>query len=144
MNRKTVGIAFQFQFLFQFQISDLEEQIIFFRQNCESECVPLRRISGAHVHVDEDGPPDAKGEKVVTLSGTKESILLAQFLVQSNVDMASKDTKKPDQGGPSQGSQGPPMGPPQNGPGPHNNRQQNDPRLRGFRGGGRRGGGGRS
>lgn len=105
-----------------------------------------RRISGAHVHVDEDGPPDAKGEKVVTLSGTKESILLAQFLVQSNVDMAAKD------GGNSEGSnQGPApgpgagdgRGPPQreNGPGQQShNRQQNDPRLRGFRG--RRGGGG--
>ena len=114
-----------------------------------------RRISGAHVHVDEDGPPDAKGEKVVTLSGTKESILLAQFLVQSNVDMAAKDGNSAEgnnPGGPPPGGaagdgggrghlqqreNGPPPGQQQS-----HNRQQNDPRLRGFRG--RRGGGGRS
>ena len=95
---------------------------------------------------------------MVTLSGTKESILLAQFLVQSNVDMAAKD------GNPAEGNN--PGGPPpggaagdggagggrghlqqrENGPPPgqqqSHNRQQNDPRLRGFRG--RRGGGGRS
>ena len=117
-----------------------------------------RRISGAHVHVDEDGPPDAKGEKVVTLSGTKESILLAQFLVQSNVDMAAKDGNSAEGNNPG----GPPPGGAagdggggrghlqqrENGPPPgqqqqqSHNRQQNDPRLRGFRG--RRGGGGRS
>ena len=83
----------------------------------------------------------------MTLSGTKESILLAQFLVQSNVDMAAKEG-----GGNSEGSNqghapgtGDGRGPPQreNGPGQQShNRQQNDPRLRGFRG--RRGGGGRS
>ena len=112
-----------------------------------------RRISGAHVHVDEDGPPDAKGEKVVTLSGTKESILLAQFLVQSNVDMAAKDgnSEGNNPGGPPPGGaagdgggrghlqqreNGPPPGQQQQ----SHNRQQNDPRLRGFRG--RRGGGG--
>ena len=118
----------------------------------KANACPLRRISGAHVHVDEDGPPDAKGEKLVTLSGTKESILLAQFLVQSNVDMAAKDGGGG--GGNSEGNnQGPggPGGPHQreNGPPPgqqqsHNRQQQNDPRLRGFRGRGGGRGGGRS
>ena len=95
---------------------------------------------------------------MVTLSGTKESILLAQFLVQSNVDMAAKDgnpAERNNPGGPPPGGaagdggagggrghlqqreNGPPPGQQQS-----HNRQQNDPRLRGFRG--RRGGGGRS
>jgi hypothetical protein len=103
----------------------------------------IRRISGAQVHVDEDAPPDAKGEKMLTLSGTEESVLLAQFLVQSNVDMAAKERE----GGGQNGGPGGQFHQQQENGG-HSMRQQNDPRLRdrGVGGGGFRGrrGGSRS
>ncbi len=55
----------------------------------------IRRISGAQLHIrpeDELTPEErARPTRTVTISGSQESILLAQFLVQSNIDMAVKE-----------------------------------------------------
>ncbi len=63
----------------------------------------IRRISGAQLHVpaEEQLTPEQRSrpERVITISGTQESILLAQFLIQSNIDMAIKDSVL-DNGGP--------------------------------------------
>merc|ERR1711953_215794 len=48
----------------------------------------IKRMSGAQIHISDD---QQSGEHLITLSGSQESILLAQFLVQSNLDLASKE-----------------------------------------------------
>jgi len=51
----------------------------------------IRKISGAQVHISTEDEMTQGGERVVTLSGTPESVLLAQFLVQSNIDLYKRD-----------------------------------------------------
>ena len=43
------------------------------------------------VHISTEEEQTAEGERMVTLTGTPESVLLAQFLVQSNIDLFKKD-----------------------------------------------------
>ena len=47
----------------------------------------IKRMSGAQIHISDS----ANGEHLITLSGSQESILLAQFLVQSNLDQVLKE-----------------------------------------------------
>ena len=76
----------------------------------------IQRMSGAQVHISEQ--IQGNGDQLVTLSGTEESILLAQFLLQSNVDMLVKQERQ----------QQPPMQPRDHPPPPHHqNQQQNNP-----------------
>ena len=49
----------------------------------------IQRMSGAQVHVSDLQHPDDQ-ERLLTLTGSEESILLAQFLIQSNIDLAMK------------------------------------------------------
>ena len=42
-----------------------------------------------HISTEEEQTPE--GERTVTLTGSSEAVLLAQFLVQSNIDMFKKD-----------------------------------------------------
>jgi hypothetical protein len=49
----------------------------------------IQRMSGAQVHISEQ--VQTNGDCLVTLSGSEESILLAQFLIQSNIDLIMKD-----------------------------------------------------
>jgi len=51
----------------------------------------IRKISGAQVHISTEDEMTPGGERVVTMSGTPESVLLAQFLVQSNIDLYKRD-----------------------------------------------------
>jgi len=51
----------------------------------------IRKISGAQVHISTEEEQTAEGERTVTLTGTPESVLLAQFLVQSNIDLYKRD-----------------------------------------------------
>lgn len=48
----------------------------------------IKRMSGAQIHISEGSK---SGEDLITISGSQESILLAQFLIQSNLDLASKE-----------------------------------------------------
>jgi hypothetical protein len=50
----------------------------------------IHRMSGAQVHVGSASEVTPSGDLPVTLSGTEDGILLAQFLIQSNLDVASK------------------------------------------------------
>lgn len=97
----------------------------------------IRRISGAQLHIrqEEELTADERAQptRMVTISGTQESILLAQFLVQSNIDMAVKD-----HGGGGGGGGGPPM---PGGSTESNSIHQNG--NRGFSGEARDAGGGR-
>ena len=43
------------------------------------------------VHISTEEEQTSEGERTVTLTGTPESVLLAQFLVQSNIDLFKKD-----------------------------------------------------
>ena len=43
------------------------------------------------MHISTEDEQTAEGERTVTLTGTPESVLLAQFLVQSNIDLFKKD-----------------------------------------------------
>ena len=55
----------------------------------------IRQMSGASVHVgDENMPLNRRGERVVTLSGTRECITLAQFLIQSSLELALKERQQ--------------------------------------------------
>ena len=47
----------------------------------------IKRMSGAQIHISDS----ANGEDLITLSGSQESILLAQFLIQSNLDQVLKE-----------------------------------------------------
>merc|ERR1719347_420027 len=51
----------------------------------------IRKISGAQVHISTEEEQTAEGERTVTLTGTPESVLIAQFLVQSNIDLYKRD-----------------------------------------------------
>jgi len=51
----------------------------------------IRKISGAQVHISTEDEMTPGGERVVTMCGTPESVLLAQFLVQSNIDLYKRD-----------------------------------------------------
>lgn len=51
----------------------------------------IRRMSGAQVHISEQ--TNQNGDRLITLSGAEESILLAQFLIQSNVDIILKEQR---------------------------------------------------
>ena len=43
------------------------------------------------MHISTEEEQTAEGERTVTLTGSPEAVLLAQFLVQSNIDMFKKD-----------------------------------------------------
>merc|ERR1711862_345225 len=51
----------------------------------------ISKISGAQVHISTEDEMTPGGERVVTMSGTPESVLLAEFLVQSNIDLYKRD-----------------------------------------------------
>merc|ERR1719402_438046 len=51
----------------------------------------IRQISGATVHISGEEELTEAGERVVSLTGSPESVLLAQFLVQSNIDLHMKE-----------------------------------------------------
>ena len=51
-----------------------------------SKMEEIQRMSGAQVHVDTNSGPEVR----LTMSGSEESVLLAQFLVQSNIDLIMK------------------------------------------------------
>merc|ERR1712106_418871 len=51
----------------------------------------IRKISGAQVHISTEDEMTPGGERIVTMCGTPESVLLAQFLVQSNIDLYKRD-----------------------------------------------------
>lgn len=77
----------------------------------------IRRMSGAQIHIsDMQGPGSNPNDRLITLSGPEESILLAQFLVQSNLDTIVKERQQHNHHlPPSSGSSGGPGGLP--GPG---------------------------
>jgi len=54
----------------------------------------IRKISGAQVHISTEDELTQGGERVVTLCGTPESVLLAQFLVQSNIDLYKREMER--------------------------------------------------
>jgi len=55
----------------------------------------IRRMSGAQIHIsDQQGPGSNPNDRLITLSGPEESILLAQFLIQSNVDTIVKERQQ--------------------------------------------------
>merc|ERR1719369_2631166 len=59
----------------------------------------IRRISGATVHISSEDELTDAGERIVSLVGSPESVLLAQFLVQSNIDLHMKDKSEGEAGG---------------------------------------------
>ena len=50
-----------------------------------------KHMPSFQVHISTEEEQTAEGERTVTLTGTPESVLLAQFLVQSNIDLFKKD-----------------------------------------------------
>ena len=48
-------------------------------------------LCNCKVHISTEEEQTAEGERIVTLTGTAESVLLAQFLVQSNIDLYQKE-----------------------------------------------------
>ena len=58
----------------------------------------IQRMSGAQIHLPDSLEQDNDGNNssttMLTISGTEESILLAQFLVQSNIDMVNKQEQQ--------------------------------------------------
>lgn len=59
-------------------------------QNRGAVLAEIERMSGARVQLCGPGEVAPSGDVLVTLSGTEDGILLAQFLIQSNLDAASK------------------------------------------------------
>jgi len=51
----------------------------------------IRQISGANVSINTEEEANDSGERVVVIKGTAESVLLAQFLVQANIDLCKKE-----------------------------------------------------
>jgi len=51
----------------------------------------IRQISGAHVNISTEDETSDEGDRVIVLKGSPESVLLAQLLVQSNIDLFKKD-----------------------------------------------------
>ena len=62
----------------------------------------IRKISGAGVHISTEDEVTSEGERVVTMTGTKESVLLAQFLVQSNIEFFRRERDGLMPGGPAE------------------------------------------
>ena len=56
-----------------------------------SKVAEIRKISGAQVHISTEDEVTSEGERVVSMTGTKESVLLAQFLVQSNIEFFRRE-----------------------------------------------------
>ena len=56
-----------------------------------SKVAEIRQMSGAHVSINTEGEVTPAGERLVLIKGTPEAVLLAQFLVQSNIDMFKKE-----------------------------------------------------
>ena len=56
-----------------------------------SKVAEIRQMSGAHVSINTEGEVTPAGERLVLIKGTPESVLLAQFLVQSNIDLFKKE-----------------------------------------------------
>jgi len=56
-----------------------------------SKVAEIRKISGAHVNVNTEDEVTEQGERIVIIRGSPESVLLAQFLVQSTIDLYRKD-----------------------------------------------------
>jgi poly(rC)-binding protein 2/3/4 len=83
-----------------------------------SKVAEIRQISGACVNVSTPDEVTPEGERIVFIRGTPESVMLAQFLVQSNIDLYKRDMSAKGGGGNSEymasGSMGggPGMGPP--------------------------------
>ena len=48
-------------------------------------------MSGANVSINTEGEVTDSGERMVLIKGTAESVLLAQFLVQSNIDIYQRE-----------------------------------------------------
>ena len=55
----------------------------------------IQRMSGAQIHISDQ--VQSNGECLMTLSGSEESILLAQFLIQSNVEAVMKERQQQQQ-----------------------------------------------
>jgi len=51
----------------------------------------IRQISGANVNINTEDEVTEAGERIVVIKGSPESVLLAQFLVQSNIDLYKKE-----------------------------------------------------
>jgi len=51
----------------------------------------IRQISGASVNINTEDEKNESGERTVVIKGSPESVLLAQFLVQSNIDLYRKE-----------------------------------------------------
>jgi len=63
------------------------------RKNHGTILEEIQRMSGAKVHIANEDEISASGEVLVTVTGTEDSVLLAQFLVQSNIDLVAKGTQ---------------------------------------------------
>lgn len=56
-----------------------------------SKVAEIRKLSGAYVSVNTADEVTEAGERIVSIRGSPESVMLAQFLVQSNIDLYKKD-----------------------------------------------------
>ena len=56
-----------------------------------SKVAEIRKISGAGVHISTEDEVTNTGERLVTMSGSPDSVLLAQFLVQSNIEFFRRE-----------------------------------------------------
>ena len=64
-----------------------------------SKVAEIRNISGAFVSVNTADEVTEAGERIVSIRGSPESVMLAQFLVQSNIDLYKKDLSAKGGGG---------------------------------------------
>jgi len=56
-----------------------------------SKVAEIRKISGASVHISTEDEVTPSGERIVSMSGSAESVLLAQFLVTSNIEFFRRE-----------------------------------------------------
>merc|ERR1712179_806648 len=56
-----------------------------------SKVAEIRKMSGANVVVNHESEAAPDGTRLVSMSGTEESVNLATFLVESTINMAMKD-----------------------------------------------------
>ena len=56
-----------------------------------SKVAEIRKISGAGVHISTEDEVTPSGERRVTMSGTPDSVLLAKFLVTSNIEFYRRE-----------------------------------------------------
>jgi len=56
-----------------------------------SKVAEIRKISGAFVNVNTEDEVTEQGERIVVIRGSPEAVLLAQFLVQSTIDLFRRD-----------------------------------------------------